>query len=496
MKISEVKIIKETRADEVWNMIRDARNALPRGSAERTRLSNLMNQINRSSTSDTVANEILRMANLDGETPPETAPETPAAAPSAEAPTRAREVWNMIRAARDALPEGPERVRLSNLMNQINVNSTPDNLANAILADANLGGNPDTTDDARAARTNASDDTPEPRAEIPPERPGPRPAPTPGGTPATQDPEAGDGPEPSQPAQADTFTLSGNLRRGSRGDEVRRLQAALGLPATEQDGIFGPRTEQAVRTFQQSQGLQVDGIVGRQTLAAIQRSRENPNAPRNVTPGQITAPAPTPTPQNQSKENTGNALVESVLKNAGVNMKQKLDEASITINGGAEEIAELMRMMQLAGAPGAKPVDIDDINPGPKPCPMCGKVHGPMPTPCGAKMGPQEPSMGDMISMISKEEEDMDGDFQDASTEPDETYMNDVSASIPAGNDLHKEKDAYPPVNGGDNPMKIKEQLLKALAEKKKAKPDYLDFDGDGNKKEPMKKALKDKKKK
>lgn len=30
----------------------------------------------------------------------------------------------------------------------------------------------------------------------------------------------------------------------------------------------------------------------------------------------------------------------------------------------------------------------------------------------------------------------------------------------------------------------------------KKAKPDYLDFDGDGNKKEPMKKALKDKKKK
>ena len=30
---------------------------------------------------------------------------------------------------------------------------------------------------------------------------------------------------------------------------------------------------------------------------------------------------------------------------------------------------------------------------------------------------------------------------------------------------------------------------------KKKAKPDYLDFDGDGNKKEPMKKALKDKKK-
>jgi hypothetical protein len=111
-----------------------------------------------------------------------------------------------------------------------------------------------------------------------------------------------------------------------------------------------------------------------------------------------------------------------------------------------------------------------------------------------APEGPSEPSMGDMINMISKEEEEIDGDFQDASTEPDEEYMNDVSASIPSGNDLHKEKDAYPPVNGGDNPMKIKEQLMKALAEKK-AKPDFLDVDKDGNKKEPMKKALKDKKK-
>jgi N-acetylmuramoyl-L-alanine amidase len=31
------------------------------------------------------------------------------------------------------------------------------------------------------------------------------------------------------------------------------------------DGIFGPRTEVAVRTFQQMNGLAVDGIVGPQT---------------------------------------------------------------------------------------------------------------------------------------------------------------------------------------------------------------------------------------
>jgi hypothetical protein len=100
---------------------------------------------------------------------------------------------------------------------------------------------------------------------------------------------------------------------------------------------------------------------------------------------------------------------------------------------------------------------------------------------CAAKQGPSEPDMGDMIRMISAEElateEVDDGDFGDATTEPDETYMNDVSASIPSGNDLHKEKGSYPATAGGDNPMKIKEALWKALQEKKKKKPDA---DGDG----------------
>jgi peptidoglycan hydrolase-like protein with peptidoglycan-binding domain len=63
------------------------------------------------------------------------------------------------------------------------------------------------------------------------------------------------------------------LRRGSTGEAVRRLQRSLVisklLPNTGIDGIFGPVTEEAVRSFQQAMGIGVDGIVGPQTWARL-----------------------------------------------------------------------------------------------------------------------------------------------------------------------------------------------------------------------------------
>lgn len=57
------------------------------------------------------------------------------------------------------------------------------------------------------------------------------------------------------------------LRTGSRGAAVRALQGRLAGrgAAIGADGIFGPMTGAAVRSFQQSSGLQVDGIVGPRT---------------------------------------------------------------------------------------------------------------------------------------------------------------------------------------------------------------------------------------
>jgi N-acetylmuramoyl-L-alanine amidase len=63
-----------------------------------------------------------------------------------------------------------------------------------------------------------------------------------------------------------------SYKRGSTGSTVTEIQKKLknwGYYSGEVDGIFGSRTEAAVRLFQQKNGLAVDGKVGTQTLAAL-----------------------------------------------------------------------------------------------------------------------------------------------------------------------------------------------------------------------------------
>lgn len=65
------------------------------------------------------------------------------------------------------------------------------------------------------------------------------------------------------------------LRLGSRGSDVIRLQTALnalGYDCGAADGIFGVKTQAAVRRFQRARQLAVDGVAGRMTWAAIERA--------------------------------------------------------------------------------------------------------------------------------------------------------------------------------------------------------------------------------
>ena len=56
------------------------------------------------------------------------------------------------------------------------------------------------------------------------------------------------------------------LKKGSKGEEVKKLQAKLGLAA---DGIFGSGTETKLKEWQTKNGLSADGIAGPATLSKL-----------------------------------------------------------------------------------------------------------------------------------------------------------------------------------------------------------------------------------
>lgn len=61
-------------------------------------------------------------------------------------------------------------------------------------------------------------------------------------------------------------------KKGSSGATVTEIQTRLkewGYYSGEVDGVYGSKTEAAVRYFQSSNGLSADGQVGNQTLAAL-----------------------------------------------------------------------------------------------------------------------------------------------------------------------------------------------------------------------------------
>lgn len=62
------------------------------------------------------------------------------------------------------------------------------------------------------------------------------------------------------------------LREGSRGQDVADMQQQLkqmGFNPGAADGVFGPRTEMAVKAFQRSRGITADGVFGPQSRGAM-----------------------------------------------------------------------------------------------------------------------------------------------------------------------------------------------------------------------------------
>ena len=203
-------------------------------------------------------------------------------------------------------------------------------------------------------------------------------------------------------------------------------------------------------------------------------------------------------------------------KKAGKEEKKEVKE-SIQISADSPQEASMM--MQLLKLAGVQPVDQAMISQEPE----AGEnpAHGEPGHSCGHDsddaMGSQD--MGRMRDMMSapaeeKAEETFANSMGDEKEEPKyqdtDTLVNTMSGG------LNRQKKTYPKVASGDNPMAAEdkiseEELTNSLraqyegfkeAYHKKAKmdeapkPDFLDMDKDGNKNEPMKKAVKDKEKK
>jgi transglycosylase-like protein/putative peptidoglycan binding protein len=147
------------------------------------------------------------------------------------------------------------------------------------------------------------------------------------------------------------------------GSSVSALQSALGITA---DGVYGPATRRAVRTYQRNQGLQVDGIAGPVTLAHLGLSGQGSGAAAGTSSSGAGASAPHATlARIAACESSGNpAAVSSTGRYRG---KYQFSRETWEEYGGT-------------GDPAAAPESVQDAIAakllaarGTQPWPICGK---------------------------------------------------------------------------------------------------------------------------
>ncbi len=108
-----------------------------------------------------------------------------------------------------------------------------------------------------------------------------------------------------------TAAASSTLKKGSTGDDVKKMQQrlkALGYLKGSADGDFGDATETAVKAFQAQNGLTVDGKAGSQTLAKLYSD----NARKAPTTTITNTPKPTSTPFTSYKNGDTGAEVRKL----------------------------------------------------------------------------------------------------------------------------------------------------------------------------------------
>ena len=182
--------------------------------------------------------------------------------------------------------------------------------------------------------------------------------------------------------------------------------------------------------------------------------------------------------------------------------EEKKEEVKESIQISADTPQEASMMMQLLKLAGVQPVDQAMISQGePEAEPEAQVTHD-------DEMGSGE--MAKLRDMMTAPAEEKQAETFD--NEPEEKVSDvDTLVNVHSGG-LNRKKQAFAKAQDGDNAMAVEDTItaedltnsLRAQYESFKeayqkeakiaeAKPDFLDMDKDGDKKEPMKKAIKDK---
>ena len=182
-------------------------------------------------------------------------------------------------------------------------------------------------------------------------------------------------------------------------------------------------------------------------------------------------------------------------KKAGKEEKKETVKEAIQISADTPQEASMM--MQILKLAGVQQVDQDMISQEPKAEPEMDQDD--------AAGSMDMARMRDIIK--NPEDEQKEETF---ANEPEEKVQDIDSLVNKHSGGLNRQKKTHPRVSPADNPMAAEdkiteEELANSLrtqyesfkeayqTEAKKSKPDFLDMDKDGDKKEPMKKAIKDK---
>jgi peptidoglycan hydrolase-like protein with peptidoglycan-binding domain len=132
---------------------------------------------------------------------------------------------------------------------------------------------------------------------------------------------------------------------GDRGAAVASLQKALGMAPEQQDGIFGRQTQAAVVAFQRENGLSPDGIVGPNTMSALQARSAPAAAPATQPAAPATQPVgPEPTPIAQGDERQAGVAAATSLRDAtaGGNL--------LRAGASGAAVTEVQRLLGFEGA--------------------------------------------------------------------------------------------------------------------------------------------------